>query len=79
MRQISPDHELDITGETCPMTYVRTRLALDRMQPGQVLCVRLRGADPENNVPRTAEQQGHTVIATERDADGTMILYLRRA
>ena len=48
------------------------------MQPGEVLCVRLRGADPENNVPRTAEQQGHTVISSERDADGTMILYLRR-
>ena len=27
----APDHFLDITGETCPMTFVRTRLALDRM------------------------------------------------
>jgi Sulfurtransferase TusA len=33
------DQELDITKEVCPMTFVRTRLALDRMRPGQVLRV----------------------------------------
>ena len=40
------DQELDITSEVCPMTFVRTRLALDRMRPGQVLLVRLRGEEP---------------------------------
>ena len=29
------DQELDITAEVCPMTFVRTRLALDRMAPGR--------------------------------------------
>ncbi|NVN12548.1 sulfurtransferase TusA family protein, partial [Nguyenibacter vanlangensis] len=37
---------LDITGETCPMTFVRTRLALDRLPAGGRLRVRLRGAVP---------------------------------
>ena len=31
------DSRIDITRDTCPMTFVRTRLALDRMAPGQVL------------------------------------------
>ncbi len=60
------------------MTYVRTRLALDRLTAGQILAVRLRGADPEANVPRTAAQQGHAVIASERQPDGAMLVYLRR-
>ena len=34
---IVPDRELDIRAEFCPMTFVRTRLALDRLSPGQVL------------------------------------------
>ncbi len=72
------DSELDITGETCPMTYVRTRLALDRLQAGQVLAVKLSGPEPERNVPRNAVQQGHTVLATERDAAGVTTVYLRR-
>ena len=37
------DREIDITQEVCPMTFVRARLALDRMAPGQILLVRLRG------------------------------------
>jgi len=60
------------------MTYVRTRLALDRLRPGQVLLVRLRGEDPRRNVPRTATEQGHTVLAEETGADGITRLLLAR-
>ncbi|HEX5325313.1 MAG TPA: sulfurtransferase TusA family protein [Acetobacteraceae bacterium] len=74
----SADQELDITGETCPMTFVRTRLALDRMLPGQVLLVRLRGEEPLRNVPRTAQEQGHQVLALETDAAGISTLVLRK-
>jgi tRNA 2-thiouridine synthesizing protein A len=72
------DHELDITGEVCPMTFVRTRLALDRMAPGQTLLVRLCGEEPVSNVPRTAREQGHEVLSLETGADGVTSLLLRR-
>ena len=73
-----PDQELDITRDTCPMTFVRTRLALDRMAPGQVLRVRLRGDEPLRNVPRNAIEQGHSVLALETAADGISTLLLRK-
>jgi len=73
-----PDCELDITGEMCPMTFVRTRLALDRMRPGETLLVRLRGDEPLRNVPRTAREQGHEVLSLETGADGISLLLLRR-
>ena len=60
------------------MTFVRTRLALDRMAPGQVLLVKLRGEEPVRNVPRTAVEQGHAVLSQETDADGVTRLVLRR-
>jgi TusA-related sulfurtransferase len=72
------DQVLDITDEICPMTFVRTRLALDRMQPGQVLLVKLRGDEPVRNVPRTAKEQGHAVVAMETTSDGVTLLRLRR-
>jgi TusA-related sulfurtransferase len=74
----APDREIDITGEVCPMTFVRTRLALDRMAPGQVLQIRLRGEEPLRNVPRSAAEQGHEVLSLETGADGITTLRLRR-
>lgn len=74
----SADSELDISDETCPMTYVRTRLALDRMSSGQTLLVRLRGAEPLRNVPATATQQGHHVVSIDTDPAGLTTLLLRK-
>jgi len=72
------DRTLDITGEVCPMTFVRTRLALDALSSGQTLLVLLKGDEPVRNVPRTAAELGHTVLAQERDAAGVTHLLLRR-
>jgi TusA-related sulfurtransferase len=72
------DSRLDITRDTCPMTFVRTRLALDRMAPGQVLLVEMRGAEPVRNVPRTAVEQGHEILARDEAGDGLVRLWLRR-
>jgi TusA-related sulfurtransferase len=72
------DRALDIADEICPMTFVKTRLALDRMQKGQVLRVRLKGDEPRRNVPRTAREQGHEVLAEQEEADGALLLWLRK-
>jgi tRNA 2-thiouridine synthesizing protein A len=76
---VMADQELDITGEVCPMTFVRTRLALDRLRPGQTLLVRLRGAEPLANVPRSASALGHEILSLETDSAGISRLLLRRA
>jgi tRNA 2-thiouridine synthesizing protein A len=74
----SADGELDIRQESCPMTYVRTRLKLDAMKPGEKLLVLLSGDEPRRNVPRTATTQGHVVIAQETDKTGVTRLLLQR-
>ena len=70
--------EIDITGELCPMTYVRTRLALDRLEPGEVLRVRLQGEEPRRNVPKTAAEQGHTILSVEDQPGGQAVISIRR-
>ena len=76
--EIPAQHHLDISAETCPMTFVRTRLALDRMRSGEVLRLRLKGEEPRRNIPRTAAEQGHTVLAERQEPDGSTLLWLRR-
>lgn len=72
------DSTLDIRADTCPMTFVRTRLALDRMASGEVLRVHLKGEEPRRNVPRTAAEQGHEVLAEQDLPGGEALLWLRR-
>ena len=74
----TPDREIDITRDICPMTFVKTRIALDRLAPGQTLLVRLRGQEPLRNVPRTATEQGHAVLEQRTEADGSTLLLLRK-
>ena len=59
------DYSLDITSEVCPLTFVKTKLLLQRMSPGQVAEVRLKGAEPLENVPRSVREHGHKVLSLE--------------
>ncbi|SDH59048.1 sulfurtransferase TusA family protein [Roseospirillum parvum] len=80
--QSQADYFLDITSDVCPMTYVRTRLLLEQMIPGQIAEIRLMGAEPLANVPIAVHDAGHEVLdlAPEPDsgADGPHRLTVRR-
>ena len=73
------EKEIDITTETCPMTFVRVKLALERMSSGSVLAVTLRGEEPLRNVPRSASAEGHEVLSCEALNSGAHRLLIRRA
>jgi TusA-related sulfurtransferase len=63
---------LDITGLTCPMTWVKTKLELERMGTGEELAVRCREGEALENVPRQAREAGHDVRV-----EGTTIRIVR--
>ena len=66
-------HTLDITGLTCPMTWVRTKLELERMAVGDVLTVACAPGEALENVPRSAREAGHGV-----EVEGTLVRIVRR-
>jgi TusA-related sulfurtransferase len=63
---------LDITGLRCPMTWVRTKLELERLAPGEELEVRCPAGEALENVPRSAREAGHGVAV-----DGTTVRIVR--
>ena len=71
------DAELDLRGVICPYNFVKTKLKLETMEEGQVLSVLLDEGDPIRNVPRSVENEGHTVLAQERFAQAYRILIRR--
>jgi tRNA 2-thiouridine synthesizing protein A len=54
-------HVLDVTGLRCPMTWVRTKLELERLAAGETLEVRLPAGEAVESVPRSAREAGHEV------------------
>jgi TusA-related sulfurtransferase len=56
------EHYLDVTGEVCPMTFVRTKLLIEKMSSGQIAVVCLNSGEPLENVPRSVREHGHAVL-----------------
>jgi sulfite reductase (ferredoxin) len=61
--------KLDLLGVACPMNYVRTKLQLEEMDPGQILEVLLDAGEPAENVPRSVKSDGYRVISLEPEAE----------
>ena len=76
------DHVLDITGDVCPMTFVRTRLLIEKMQSGETAEIMLRGEEPLGNVPDSVRELGHIVASMTplpgEPKDGTHRLIIQK-
>jgi TusA-related sulfurtransferase len=64
---------LDLTGVACPVNWVKTKLALEKLQPGDELTVRLDAGEPLESVPRSAREDGHDVAV-----DGDLVTIVKR-
>ena len=71
------DRYLDITREVCPLTFVKTKLLIERLSPGQTAEIRLKGAEPLENVPRSVREHGHEVLSLEPEDSATGVYVLR--
>ena len=70
--------DLDLSGEVCPYTFVRTRLALEALPLGARLRVRVDHEPARRNVPRSAAEWGQEVVAVTDDAGGWVIELIKR-
>ena len=83
LKESEADFFIDITDQVCPLTFVKTKLLIESMQAGQTAEVRLKGAEPLENVPRSIEEHGHAILslvaeAPDGPADGVHRLILKK-
>jgi len=69
---------LDITLDICPITFVKTKLELEDLRPGDLLEVFLREGEPLANVVRSCEEEGHAVVERGRRDPSTWRLVIQR-
>ena len=72
------DNTIDITDVVCPVTYVKVKVELEDMEPGQVLSVRLNSGDAMQNVTRSLKNDGHRVFDVTDNEDGTYTILVER-
>ena len=72
-----PDAQLDLRGTPCPINFVRTKLRLEQMSPGELLEVWLDPGEPIEQVPDSLVVEGYK-IETLEDRSGFFALQVRR-
>jgi len=61
-RKTGPVRSADLTGEVCPMTFVKVKLHLEQIRAGETLEVILREGEHMRNVPRSVKDEGHKIV-----------------
>ncbi|WP_333784354.1 sulfurtransferase TusA family protein [Thermocrinis sp.] len=72
------DRELDIKGEVCPFTFVKSKLVLEQMEVGQVLRVILDYPPSVENVPKSMKEEGQEVLAVNKLDNGSWEILIRK-
>lgn len=72
------DKTVDITDVVCPITFVKVKVALEELDVGQILRIRMNDGEPVQNVPRSCKEEGQQVLKLLCNGDGTYDLIVKK-
>jgi TusA-related sulfurtransferase len=72
------DAFVDICDVVCPITFVKAKVAIEELENGQVLEVRMNEGEPIQNVPRSLKDEGHKVTQVINNNDGTFTIIVEK-
>lgn len=72
------DDMVDITDVVCPVTFVKAKVALEELDDGQILAIRMNDGEPVQNVPRSIKEEGHQILKLNTNDDGTYTLIVKK-
>jgi TusA-related sulfurtransferase len=75
---IKIDKTIDIRGQVCPYTFVRSKLAIEKMNLGEVLEIILDHKAAVENVPKSMENEGQKVLVVEQTGEKEWRIVVRK-
>ena len=78
MEEIKPDKSINIKGLVCPYTFVKSKLAIEDMEVGQVLEILLDYPEAARSIPKSMEDHGHKVLKVEKINDKDWLLLIKK-
>lgn len=76
--EIKVDDTVDVTDVKCPTTFVKAKVAIEELDEGQILAIRLNDGEPVQNVPRSLKEEGHEILKLNDNQDGTFMLFVKK-
>lgn len=76
--EMKVDKTLDIKGQVCPYTFVRSKLAIEKMNLGEVLEIVTDHKPASENVPRSMENEGQKILRIDQVAEKEWHIFVRK-
>lgn len=78
MADFKIDDTVDITDVVCSTTFVKAKIALEELEEGEILSVKMNDGEPVQNVPRSIKEEGHQILKLIDNDDGTYNLIVKK-
>ena len=62
MKELNKKFFLDLTNDKCPITFIKTKIALEKLKLHEKLTVRINEGDDLNLMPQSLEEIGFKII-----------------
>ncbi|RJQ55799.1 MAG: sulfurtransferase TusA family protein [Nitrospiraceae bacterium] len=72
------DKYLDIRGEVCPYTLVKSKLAVEDIEVGQILEIILDYPEAAGSIPKAMLNYGHSVLKVDKISPKEWIVRVRK-
>lgn len=72
------DKSIDLVSEVCPYTFVKSKLALEGLDVGQLLEIHLGNSESASNVPRSLDLEGYEVLEVEKPEANHWVVRVKR-
>jgi len=76
--EVRVDKKLNIKGLHCPYTFVKSKLAVEDMEVGEVIEILLDSEEASRNIPKSMEDHGQRVLKVEKVSDTDWIIQVRK-
>jgi TusA-related sulfurtransferase len=78
MENYTADKKINIKGLVCPYTFVKSKIAIEDMEVGEILEILLDYEEASRSIPKSMEDLGHKVLKVEKVNDIDWLLIIRK-
>ena len=78
LERVIVDREVNLKGEVCPYTFVKSLLVLEEMEVGEVLRVIVDYLPSVENVPRSLRNEGNEIVEVVQINDTDWAITIRK-
>ncbi len=69
---------VDLRGEVCPFTFVKTKVAMEDMEPGEVFEIFTDHEPAVRDLPKSLEMEGHQVLEVKEIGEDEWKIVVRK-